>query len=227
MDGAKILIVEDDKNISTIVKMYLEKEGYSVSSAYDGESGIRQFEREGCDLAVLDIMLPKMSGYEVCRRIREKGGVPVIMLTARGDTADKVAGLEIGADDYIVKPFEMKELLARIKAVLRRSSPQEAKPHSMVFGDMKIDLASYTVSIGKLSMELPPKEMELLSFLAGNKNTVFTREQLLEKVWGYNYFGDSRTVDVHIKRLREKLPQDSSHWQLKTVWGVGYKFEVK
>jgi DNA-binding response OmpR family regulator len=227
MDGANILIVEDDTNINTIIKMYLEKEGYTIASAYDGESGIRLFGQGNYDLVILDIMLPIVSGYEVCRRIREKGRTPVIMLTARGDTADKVAGLEMGADDYIVKPFEMQELLARVKAVLRRSGEYESKPVKLAFSDLEIDLASYTVTADGQTMELPPKEMELLSFLAANKNTVFTREQLLEKVWGYNYFGDSRTVDVHIKRLREKLPQDSPFWQIKTVWGVGYKFEVK
>lgn len=227
MDGEKILLVEDDANISKIVKMYLEKEGYYVTAAMDGEKGVRAFDNSSYSLVILDIMLPKMSGYEVCKYIREKGNTPVIMLTARGDTQDKVAGLEMGADDYIVKPFEMRELLARVRAVLRRVSEKESKQPVLDFDDITIDLSAYTITTGGETMELPPKEMELLHFLASNKNTVFTREQLLEKVWGYNYYGDSRTVDVHINRLREKLPTDSENWQLKTIWGVGYKFEVK
>lgn len=227
MDGAKILLVEDDANISKIVKMYLEKEGYFVTPALDGEKGVRAYDNGGYSLVILDLMLPKMSGYEVCKYIREKGNTPVVMLTARGDTQDKVTGLEMGADDYIVKPFEMRELLARVRAVMRRASEKDNKPPVLDLGDMSIDLSAYTMTTGGETMELPPKEMELLHFLASNKNTVFTREQLLEKVWGYNYYGDSRTVDVHINRLREKLPQKSDNWQLKTIWGVGYKFEVK
>ncbi len=227
MDGAKILLVEDDANISKIVKMYLEKEGYFVTAAPDGEKGVKSFDNGGYALVILDLMLPKMSGYEVCRYIREKGNTPVIMLTARGDTQDKVTGLEMGADDYIVKPFEMRELLARVRAVIRRASEKDTKTPVLDLGDMLIDLSAYTISTGGETKELPPKEMELLHFLASNKNTVFTREQLLKEVWGYNYYGDSRTVDVHINRLREKLPEKSDNWQLKTIWGVGYKFEVK
>ncbi|SHI84412.1 response regulator transcription factor [Lutispora thermophila] len=224
----KILVVDDDQNIAELIRIYLEKEMYDVKIAYDGKKALEDFYQWTPDLVILDIMIPHMDGYEVCKQIRKAGNIPIIMLTARGEVIDKVLGLELGADDYIVKPFDPKELLARIKAVLRRVQNNDmVKEEKLVFPGLTIDKNDYTVTFKGNRLELPPKEMELLYFLASRPNQVFTREQLLEKVWDYDYIGDSRTVDVHIKRLREKLHDDMGRWEIKTVWGVGYKFEVK
>jgi len=227
-----ILIVDDDVNICQLIRLYLEKEGYGVQYVHSGTAAIKAFTPGAVDLIILDIMLPGMDGWDVCREIRKKSNVPIIMLTAKGETFDKVLGLELGADDYLVKPFEAKELVARIKAVIRRSSSSKSTAVSqddIVYDNLKISMLNFTVEYFGNEMELPPKEMDLLHFLAGHPNIVFTREQLLEQVWGFDYFGDSRTVDVHIKRLREKFPIDATgvNWRIKTVWGVGYKFEVK
>ncbi len=228
MSEIKILVVDDDKNICDLIGLYLKKEGFEVSFAYDGEQAIEKFKSDAPDLMILDIMLPKIDGIRVCREIRAESNVPIIMLTAKGETFDKVLGLEMGADDYIVKPFEVKELSARIRAVLRR---YEAKPESsggdVSFPGLYISLTNYELRVGEEEMDVPPKELELLYFLASHPNRVFTREQLLEQVWDFDYYGDSRTVDVHVKRLREKLEGACEGWSLKTVWGVGYKFEVK
>ena len=228
-DTVHILIVDDDENICQLVRLYLEKEGYRVSVAHSGTTGLSAFENEKIDLVILDIMLPGMDGWDVCRQIRKSSNVPIIMLTAKGETFDKVLGLELGADDYLVKPFDPKELVARVKAVIRRTGTKEEEHVSeLSFDKLTINLKNYVVTYFGAEMELPPKEMELLYFLASHSNIVFTREQLLEQVWGFDYFGDSRTVDVHIKRLREKFPVDAPvNWRIKTVWGVGYKFEVK
>ena len=225
MVETKVLVVDDDSNICDLIEIYLQKEGYKVYKAYNGKEAISVFKDKIVDLIVLDIMMPEMDGYETLREIRKTSGVPVVMLTAKGETFDRVLGLELGADDYIVKPFEPKELVARIRAVLRRYKPQTQKK-TLEFTDLVIDADSYTVNYKGNTMEMPPKEFELLYFLTSNPNKVFTRDQLLYEVWGYDYPGDSRTVDVHVKRLREKLP-DEYDWQIKTVWGVGYKFEVK
>lgn len=225
MVETKILIVDDDSNICDLIELYLQKEGYKVYKAYNGMEAIKIFKEKTIDVIVLDIMMPQMDGYETLKEIRKTSGVPVLMLTAKGETFDRVLGLELGADDYIVKPFEPKELVARIRAVLRRYKPQTQK-RALEFTDLVIDADSYIVIYKGVNMEMPPKEFELLYFLASNPNKVFTRDQLLYEVWGYDYPGDSRTVDVHVKRLREKLP-DHGDWQIKTVWGVGYKFEVK
>ncbi len=222
-----ILLMDDDENICKVIKLYLEKEGMTLLTAYDGKSGLEIFSRENPDLVLLDIMMPGMSGIDVIKEIRKKSGTPVIMLTAKGDTFDKVLALELGADDYIVKPFEPKELLARIKAVIRRSeSAPEEENKTLKYENLEISISEYTVIYCGKKLELPPKELELLYFLASHPNKVFTREQLLQKVWEFDFYGDSRTVDVHIKRLREKLGEQPS-WQIKTVWGVGYKFEVR
>ena len=225
----KILIAEDDPAILAGVRDLLEIEGYSVEEAVDGVAALEAFRNQRPDLVLLDVMMPKMSGYEVCRTIRQENHfIPILMLTAKGEEIDKVIGLELGADDYIVKPFDMKEVLARIKAVIRRFQNNDAPDKELVFPGLTINISNYSVSYMGHALELPPKEMELLYFLASHQNKVFTREQLLEQVWGYDYFGDSRTVDVHIKRLREKLSVgEDMGWSLKTVWGVGYKFEVK
>ena len=223
----KIMIVDDDANICELVRLYLEKEGYETVICLDGEKALEEFEKNRADLAVLDIMMPKVDGITVCREIRKTSDMPVIMLTAKGETFDKVLGLELGADDYIVKPFEGKELVARVKAVLRRYLKEEEEAKIIEFNNLSINLSNYELVVGVNVMETPPKELELLYFLASHPNRVFTREQLLEDVWGFDYYGDSRTVDVHVKRLREKLEGFESDWQLKTVWGVGYKFEVK
>ncbi len=227
MSDIKILMVDDDVNICELVRLYLEKEGYSVICAYDGEAAIEKLQTKSPDLVLLDIMLPKMDGVQVCRIIREQSDVPVIMLTAKGETFDKVLGLEMGADDYVVKPFEPRELVARVKAVLRRYNKKEDENKCVEYNNISINLTTYQLTVGGEVMEIPPKEMELLYFLAAHPNRVYTREQLLEEVWGFDYFGDSRTVDVHVKRLREKLEGHEGNWTLKTVWGVGYKFEVK
>ena len=221
----KIVVVEDDINIAELLRLYLEKDGFEVLIAHDGGEGLRLAESEKPDLVMLDIMLPIMDGWQVCRAIRKNSKVPIIMLTAKGETEDKVTGLEMGADDYIVKPFEVKELLARVHAVLRRTGeevPQQGK--KLTYDKLVINLDSYELIVDGKKVDTPPKEMELLYHLAATPNRVYTRNQLLDEVWGFDYFGDSRTVDVHIKRLREKLEGVSDQWSLKTVWGVGYKF---
>lgn len=228
MDGmlGKILVVDDDENICEVIKMYLENSGYGTRVCYDGKSVQEVFFEYRPDLVLLDIMLPHMDGIDVLKWIRKDYETPVIMLTAKGETFDKVLALELGADDYIVKPFEPKELIARIKAVLRRYNVEGESKEALSFPNLNIDINSYSVTYEDNEIKMPPKEFELLYYLASNKNKVFTREQLLCEVWGYDYPGDSRTVDVHIKRLREKL-QGGPNWQIETVWGVGYKFEVK
>ncbi|WP_446898063.1 response regulator [Clostridium sp. LBM24168] len=228
MEGSigKILIVDDDENICEVIKMYVESAGYDVRIANDGKSAEEVFLEYKPDLVLLDIMLPNIDGIDVLKWIRKDFETPVIMLTAKGETFDKVLGLELGADDYIVKPFEAKEMLARIKAVLRRYNVDNENKEVLKFEDLTIDINSYTVVYKGNEVKMPPKEFELLYYLSSNKNRVFTREQLLCEVWGYDYPGDSRTVDVHVKRLREKL-QGGPNWQIETVWGVGYKFEVK
>lgn len=225
----KILFCDDDKNICELARMYLEKEGFEVILAGDGRQAVNGFNREKPNLIILDILMPYMDGYEVCREIRKVSSVPIIFLTAKSDTFDKVLGLELGADDYIVKPFDVKELIARIKAVLRRfdsDKGEKEKEDEVIYDNININLSNYELKINDKVVEMPPKELELLYFLAKNPNKVFTRDQLLSSVWDYDYFGDSRTVDVHIKRIREKIENKSDKWNLKTVWGVGYKFEV-
>ena len=226
--GRNILVVEDDRNICDLIHMYLVKEGFDVRIAGDGGKAIEEFQKQVPDLILLDIMLPVMDGWSVLKKIRESSKVPVIMLTAKGETSDKVSGLEMGADDYIVKPFEMKEVLARIHAVLRRTAggEEEGGAKKLAFDKLVINLDSYELIVNGQPVDTPPKELELLFHLASSPNRVFTRNQLLDEVWGFDYFGDSRTVDVHIKRLREKLEGVSDQWSLKTVWGVGYKFEL-
>jgi len=223
------LIIEDDKNIAELLRLYLEKDGFEVRIAPDGGTGVQMGLELNPALILLDIMLPVLDGWQVCRKIRETSRVPIIMLTAKGEVPDRVNGLEMGADDYIVKPFEVKELLARIHAVLRRSSPDEKQAvgeKKLTFDKLVINLDSYELIVDGRRVDTPPKEMELLYHLAFSPNRVYTRNQLLDEVWGFDYFGDSRTVDVHIKRLREKLEGVSDQWSLKTVWGVGYKFEL-
>ena len=224
----KILVVDDDPNICELLKIFLESEDYQVKTAADGLEGINFFKTYDPDLVLLDVMLPKKDGWQVCREIRESSNKPIIMITAKGDTYDKVLGLELGADDYVAKPFDMKELSARIKAVLRRSYAKEFQEDSEIikYENIEISLVKYELKINGKSVDVPPKELELLYFLASNSNHVFTRDQLLDKVWGFDYLGDSRTVDVHVKRLREKLEGVSEKWSLKTVWGVGYKFDT-
>ena len=222
----KVLIVEDESNIAELINLYLKKEGYETMIAPDGGKALELYRLFRPDLVLLDIMLPVMDGWAVCSKIRETDKTPIIMLTAKGETIDKVAGLEMGADDYIVKPFEMKELLARVHAVLRRLDGDEVKARRLTFDGLVIDLDSYELEVKGKRVDTPPKELELLFHLASSPNRVFTRNQLLDEVWGFDYFGDSRTVDVHIKRLREKLEGVSDQWSLKTVWGVGYKFEL-
>ncbi|MDY3014874.1 MAG: response regulator transcription factor [Evtepia sp.] len=222
----KVLIVEDESNIAELINLYLKKEGYETMVAEDGGKALEIYRLFRPDLVLLDIMLPVMDGWAVCAKIRETDKTPIIMLTAKGETIDKVAGLEMGADDYIVKPFEMKELLARVHAVLRRLGDEEEKTRRLTFDGLVINLDSYELEVRGKRIDTPPKELELLFHLASSPNRVFTRNQLLDEVWGFDYFGDSRTVDVHIKRLREKLEGVSDQWSLKTVWGVGYKFEL-
>ncbi len=234
MDKAdtKILIIDDERNICELIRLYVEKEGYKTIVAYDGDEAIQKFKEEKPALCLLDIMLPKKDGWQVCREIRSISNVPVIMLTAKGELFDKVLGLELGADDYIVKPFEPKELVARIKAVLRRSDAtgnlSTESSQELNFDGLSINRDTYEVYLDNIRLELPPKEFELLYFLAQNPNKVYTRDQLLNEIWSYEFFGDSRTVDVHIKRIREKIEKEgvARLWQLKTVWGVGYKFEL-
>jgi len=224
-----ILIADDDANICELVRLYLEKDGFETVVCLNGERAMEIFRDGGIDLAILDIMMPKKDGVSVCREIRQESKMPIIMLTAKGETFDKVLCLELGADDYVVKPFEGKELVARVKAVLRRTSSEEsdATEKTVTYENMTINLTNYELILNEKSVDIPPKELELLYYLASHPNRVFTREQLLEDVWGYDYFGDSRTVDVHIKRIREKIEGISENWILKTVWSVGYKFEVK
>ncbi len=228
MSANKVLIVDDDTNIVELIRLYLEKENFDVVAAYNGQSAVELFKSEAPSLVILDLMLPIMDGWQVCREIRRISNIPIIMLTAKGETFDKVLGLELGADDYMVKPFDTKELVARVKAVLRRSETKDMQAKKeIVYPNLTINLSNYEMKLSGEIVEVPPKELELLYFLSSNPNRVFTREQLLEEVWGFDYFGDSRTVDVHIKRLREKLEGVQANWQLKTVWGVGYKFEVR
>lgn len=232
MDKERILIVDDDRNICELLRLYLEKEGYHTFLAHDGESAVNVHAENDIDLVLLDVMMPRVDGWEACRRIRAKKDTPIIMLTAKGETFDKVLGLELGADDYIVKPFDTKEVVARIKAVLRRtgrskSSAADTSEGELVFDNLVVNITKYELKVKGEVVDTPPKEMELLYYLAKNSNKVFTRDALLDEVWGFEYYGDSRTIDVHIKRLREKLEGVSDKWSLKTVWGVGYKFEVK
>jgi len=222
-----ILIVDDDKNICELIRLYLVKEGYEAHCVYDGLSAVEKARELNPSAIILDIMLPGMDGIEVLKAIRQNSNIPVIMLTAKGETIDKVLGLELGADDYIVKPFEPKELLARLKAVLRRFGTNDASDEELSFDKLSINMNTFELKVDGKTMEIPPKELELLNYLCSHPNKVFTRDQLLDVVWGYEFFGDSRTVDVHIKRLREKIEGISDSWSLKTVWGVGYKFEVK
>ncbi len=228
MTDTKILVVDDDANITELLKVHFENEGYSVRTASDGMEGINFFKMYEPDLVLLDIMLPKKDGWQVCREIREISSKPIIMVTAKGEVFDKVLGLELGADDFVVKPFDLKELSARVKAVLRRSTTnaRDFDEEVIKFENIEISLQKYELKLNGKAIDIPPKELELLYFLASNYNRVFTRDQLLDKVWGFDYLGDSRTVDVHIKRLREKLEGVSDKWILKTVWGVGYKFEI-
>ena len=223
-----VLVVEDDRNIAGLLQMYLEKEGYAVTIAYDGGDGLAKYRATKPDLVLLDVMMPVMDGWGVCKAIRAEDQTPIIMLTAKGETDDKVNGLKVGADDYITKPFEMREVLARIEAVLRRSNCTAApsKTRRLTFDKLTIDMDAFELTVDGKKVDTPPKEMELLFYLASSPNRVYTRNQLLDEVWGFDFFGDSRTVDVHVKRLREKLEGISESWSLKTVWGVGYKFEV-
>ncbi len=222
----KILVVEDDHNISDLIRMYLEKEGFEVYAAFDGGKAVELFRTAAPDMVLLDIMLPVMDGWSVCAKIRETSRTPIIMITAKSEVFDRIQGLEMGADDYIVKPFEMKELIARINAVLRRTEIPDDTKKRLVFDNMEINLDSYELTVAGEKIDTPPKELELLYHLASTPNRVYTRNQLLDEVWGFDYFGDSRTVDVHIKRLREKVEGVSEQWTLRTVWGVGYKFEL-
>ncbi len=228
MNPEKILVVDDDLNICELLRLYLTKEGYNVVIANDGVSAVTMFQEESPSLVLLDIMLPKLDGWQVCREIRKFSETPIIMLTAKGEVFDRVLGLELGADDYVVKPFDTKEIVARIKAVLRRSASSATEEIKEVHYDkLSINLTNYELKVNGVQIDTPPKEMELIFHLAKNPNRVFTRDQLLDEVWGYDYYGDSRTVDVHVKRLREKLEGASDKWELRTVWGVGYKFETK
>lgn len=228
MAEGKILVVDDDQNICELLRLYIEKEGFEVAIANDGRKALTLFDEQNPDLIMLDIMLPELDGWQVCREIRKKSQCPIIMLTAKGEVFDKVLGLELGADDYVVKPFETKEVVARIKAVLRRyGKATDEAVKQVTFDKLSINLTNYELKVNGVQVDTPPKEMELIYHLASNPNRVYTRDQLLDEVWGFDYYGDSRTVDVHVKRLREKLEGISDKWALKTVWGVGYKFEVK
>lgn len=229
MPNEKILVVDDDSNICELLRLYLEKEGYAVKIVNDGVSAVNAFKQESPDLMILDIMLPKLDGWQVCREVRKFSDKPIIMLTAKGETFDKVLGLELGADDYMTKPFDTKEMVARIKAVLRRTGAAATADavKEVNFENLSVNLTNYEMKVKGVPVDTPPKELELIYHLASNPNRVFTRDQLLDEVWGFDYYGDSRTVDVHVKRLREKLEGVSDKWELKTVWGVGYKFETK
>lgn len=225
----KILIVDDDENICELLRLYLEKDGFDTIVANDGEQAVEFAAKYAPDLILLDIMLPKLDGWQVCREIRKTSETPIIMLTAKGETFDKILGLELGADDYVSKPFDTKEVIARIKAVLRRSHEKDkaSQINEVRYDKLRINLTNYELEVDGVKIDTPPKELELIYHLASNPNRVYTRDQLLDEVWGFDYYGDSRTVDVHVKRLREKLENVSDKWSLKTVWGVGYKFEVK
>ncbi|MCL1829804.1 MAG: response regulator transcription factor [Oscillospiraceae bacterium] len=223
--NTKILVVDDEKNICELLRLYLEKEGYTVIMAFNGLQAVELFKTEQPDMVLLDIMMPNMDGWEVCRLMRERSNLPIIMITAKGETFDKVMGLELGADDYIVKPYNMKEVIARVRAVLRRSVIEDSGVVN--YDKLSVNITNYELKVDGIIIETPPRELELLYHLAKNPNRVYTRDQLLDEVWGFEYYGDSRTVDVHIKRLREKLENVSDQWSLKTVWGVGYKFELK
>ena len=228
MASGKIMIVDDDRNICELLRLYIEKEGFETAIANDGKAAVQMFDSVNPDLMLLDIMLPELDGWQVCREIRKKSQCPIIMLTAKGEVFDKVLGLELGADDYVVKPFETKEVIARINADLRRVGKKKSSQVKEVhYENLSINLTNYELKVKGVQIDTPPKEMELIYHLASNPNRVFTRDQLLDEVWGFDYYGDSRTVDVHVKRLREKLEGVSDKWSLKTVWGVGYKFEVK
>ncbi len=228
MANEKILVVDDDLNICELLRLYLVKEGFNVITCNDGMSAVRLNEEEKPDMMLLDIMLPQLDGWQVCREVRKNSNVPIIMLTAKSETFDKILGLELGADDYISKPFDTKEVIARVKAVLRRTSNDDSYEIMEVkYDKLVINLTNYELIVDGKQIDTPPKELELIYHLASNPNRVYTRDQLLDEVWGFDYYGDSRTVDVHVKRLREKLENVSEHWTLKTVWGVGYKFEVK
>ncbi|WRS28287.1 response regulator transcription factor [Oscillospiraceae bacterium MB08-C2-2] len=229
MSMGTIMVADDDKNIAELLRLYLEKEGYTVIIGEDGEEALTKFRGESPDLVLLDIMMPKLDGWQVCREIRKKSSCPIIMITAKGETFDKVLGLELGADDYVVKPFDSKEIVARIKAVLRRTGKNSDTSDSkeVSYDKLVVNMTKYEMKVNNKVVDTPPKELELLFHLASNPNRVYTRDQLLDEVWGFEYYGDSRTVDVHVKRLREKLEGVSDKWNLKTVWGVGYKFEVK
>lgn len=227
--STRVLIIEDDPNIAELIRLYLEKDGFEVVISHDGKDGLDSFYKIHPDIILLDIMLPELDGWTVCREIRKTDNTPIIMLTAKDETVDKVTGLSLGADDYISKPFDMKEVIARIHAVLRRSFPSEtAQTETAIktFDNLTINMSAYEVIVSGKTVDMPPKELELLNFLASHPNKVFTRNQLLDDVWGFEYFGDSRTVDVHVKRIREKIDGASDEWSLKTVWGVGYKFEL-
>jgi len=229
---SKILVVDDEKNICDLLSLYLIKEGYEVECAHDGQAAVDMFFKDSFDLVLLDIMLPKKDGWEVCRDIRKVSKTPIIMLSAKGETFDKVLGLELGADDYVTKPFDSKELVARIKSVIRRSKDTEASGskedmQEISYDNLYVSLTNYKLKVKGEDVDAPPKEIELLYHLAKNPNRVYTRDQLLDEIWGFKYFGDSRTVDVHIKRIREKLEGVSERWAIKTVWGVGYKFETR
>lgn len=225
----KILIVDDDANICELLRLYLEKDGFDTVVANDGEQAVEYASKYSPDLILLDIMLPKLDGWQVCREIRKTSETPIIMLTAKGETFDKILGLELGADDYVSKPFDTKEVIARIKAVLRRTNDSDkgTQISEVRYDKLRINLTNYELEVNGVKIDTPPKELELIYHLASNPNRVYTRDQLLDEVWGFDYYGDSRTVDVHVKRLREKLENVSDEWSLKTVWGVGYKFEVK
>ncbi len=225
----KILIVDDDENICELLRLYLEKDGFDTVVAGDGEQAVEYATKYSPDLILLDIMLPKLDGWQVCREIRKTSETPIIMLTAKGETFDKILGLELGADDYVSKPFDTKEVIARIKAVLRRTRDNDkgSQINEVRYDKLRINLTNYELEVNGVKIDTPPKELELIYHLASNPNRVYTRDQLLDEVWGFDYYGDSRTVDVHVKRLREKLENVSDEWSLKTVWGVGYKFEVK
>ncbi len=228
MAPIKIMVVDDDSNICELLRLYLEKEGFEAVIMENGEKALAAFDSEKPDLILLDVMMPRLDGWQVCRELRKKSQCPIIMLTAKGEVFDRVLGLELGADDYVVKPFETKEVIARIKAVLRRSGAADAKKERRVeYDGLYINMENYELRVHGKTVDTPPKEMELIYHLASNPNRVYTRDQLLDEVWGFEYYGDSRTVDVHVKRLREKLDGVSDQWTLKTVWGVGYKFEVK
>ena len=228
MSLGKVLIVDDDKNTCNLLRMYLEKEGCSIILANDGEEALVKFNALKPDIVLLDVMLPTLDGWQVCREIRKKSNIPLIMITAKSETFDKVLGLELGADDYIVKPFDIKEVIARIKAVYRRMGQTVAKIEikEVKYDKLSVNMTRYELKVDGVIRDTPPKELELLFYLASNPNRVYTRDQLLDEVWGFEYYGDSRTIDVHIKRLREKLDGISTQWALKTVWGVGYKFEL-